>query len=188
MTEPTPADAAPTTPVPPVPPVWSPNTTEATAPLPPLPPYAAAPAYQPPTYQAPTYQPPAYPTTPPAYAPYGTSQPYPGAPAPAPGYAPAGYGQGYGYAAPRPTNGLSVASLVLSILGFIWVLPFVGSLAGAIMGHVSLNQIKRTGAGGRGLALAGVIVGWAGVAITGLIVLFFIIAFASFGFSDGYYA
>lgn len=179
MTDPTPADAAPTSPVPPLPPVWSPNATEATAPLPP---YATAPAQQPPTYQ-----PPAYPTTPPGYAPYG-GQGYPGAQAPAPAYAPPGYGQGYGYAAPRPTNGLAVASLVLSILGFILVLPFVGSLAGAIMGHVSLNQIKVSGAGGRGLALAGIIVGWAGVAIAAVIALFFILAFASFGFSGGYYA
>jgi hypothetical protein len=33
------------------------------------------------------------------------------------------------------------------------------------MGHISLNQIKRSGEGGRGMALAGIIVGWAGLAL-----------------------
>ena len=90
----------------------------------------------------------------------------------------------YGYGAHAPaqkTNGLSIASLIASILGIIGVLPFVGSLAGAIMGHISLGQIKRTGEGGRGMALAGVIIGWAGVALLllGVLFLFFVVAVSS---------
>jgi hypothetical protein len=42
---------------------------------------------------------------------------------------------------------------VLSILGCT-------ALVGAILGHVALGQIKRTGQGGRGLAVAGVAIGW----------------------------
>ena len=60
------------------------------------------------------------------------------------------------YAQPAPagqTNGLAIASLVLSILGCT-------ALVGAILGHVALGQIKRTGQGGRGLAVAGVAIGW----------------------------
>jgi hypothetical protein len=58
--------------------------------------------------------------------------------------------------------------------GFVWILPLIGSVGGAIMGHISLNQIKRTGEGGRGMALAGVIVGWVGTAISLLIIGFFV--------------
>lgn len=147
----------------------------------------AAPAYdtftssaasdQPPA--APPYTPPAYPGSPyaggspygvPTAPPYGASYPVQTTPG-APPVAPYAYG---GYVA-RKTNGLAIASLILSIVGFIWILPFVGSLAGAIMGHVSLGQIKRTGDGGRGMALAGIIVGWAGVALIVLGVLFVLI-------------
>ena len=64
---------------------------------------------------------------------------------------------------------VAIVSMIAAIVGFIWVLPFVGSLAGAIMGHLSLGQIKRTGEGGRGMALTGVILGWIGVAIAVLI-------------------
>jgi len=114
------------------------------------PPYAAPqPTYQPPA--APGYQPPAYPT-----------QQYPGA-------APYGVQPGYGaYAPAQKTNGLAIAAMIVAILGFVWALPFIGSLAGAIMGHIALGQIKRTGERGRGMALAGVVVGWIGL---GLIVL-----------------
>lgn len=128
-------------------------------------PPAAPPAYVPPAYppgaQTPpyaapgAYQPPAYP---------GTANPY-------------AYG---GYAAAQKTNTLSIVSLIASIAGFIWILPFVGSLAGAIMGHIALNQIKQTGEKGRGMALAGVIVGWAGLALVviGVIIFFGLIAVA----------
>jgi len=56
------------------------------------------------------------------------------------------------------TNGLAIASLILSILGF--------SIVGAILGHVALSQIKRTNEAGSGLAIAGIILGW-GVLLQG---------------------
>ena len=34
-----------------------------------------------------------------------------------------------------------------------------------IFGHVALNQIKRTGQGGRGLAIAGIVLGYIGIAL-----------------------
>ena len=144
----------------------------------------APPVYTPPAYEAPTY-PASYGATPPqpaapqqpTAAPYGApaqSAPYGGYPVQTtPGAAPV-YGYGGGYASARRTNGLSIASLVLSIVGLLWILPFVGSVAGAIMGHISLNQIKRTGDNGRGMALAGIIVGWAGVGLFVIGMLFFI--------------
>ena len=80
-----------------------------------------------------------------------------------------------------------MASLILSIVGFLWLLPLIGSLAGAIMGHIALGQIKRTGESGRGMALAGVIIGWAGVALVVLgVVLLFVIIAASAASSSQY--
>ena len=61
------------------------------------------------------------------------------------------------YAPSRPTNPLAIISLVASCVGLIFPLGYV---AGIIMGHIALHQIKQTGEQGRGLALAGVIVGY----------------------------
>jgi peptidyl-prolyl cis-trans isomerase B (cyclophilin B) len=82
------------------------------------------------------------------------------------GYAapPSGYQQGYPqqYAAPMPTgtNGLAIASLILA---------FVFAPAAIILGHMALSQIKKTGQEGRGLALAGTILGYV---FTGFFVLY----------------
>ena len=46
-------------------------------------------------------------------------------------------------------------SLVLSIL---WI-----SIPGVICGHIAINQIKKTGENGRGLAIAGLVVGYLGI-------------------------
>lgn len=63
----------------------------------------------------------------------------------------------------KRTNVLAIVGLILAIF-----FPIVG----AIVGHVALSQIKKTGEEGRGLALAAVIVGWTltGLAIIGVIV------------------
>ncbi|OBB76038.1 MULTISPECIES: DUF4190 domain-containing protein [Mycobacterium] len=54
------------------------------------------------------------------------------------------------------TNGLAIGSLVASAIG---VLCGVGSLIGIVLGIVALNQVKNSGEGGRGLAIAGIAVG-----------------------------
>jgi Domain of unknown function (DUF4190) len=53
-------------------------------------------------------------------------------------------------------NWMAVASLVCSLFGWLCV---VGPLFGLIFGFVALNQIKQTGQRGRGMALAGIIIG-----------------------------
>lgn len=70
------------------------------------------------------------------------------------------------YTAP-PANGLAIASLVAGIV------MCIGSIPAVIMGHMALNRINRSGGtqGGRGLAIAGVILGWAGTAFLLLIVI-----------------
>jgi hypothetical protein len=42
-------------------------------------------------------------------------------------------------------------------------------LIGVILGHLALQQIKRTGQEGRGLAIAGLVIGYAAIALTLLI-------------------
>ena len=54
-------------------------------------------------------------------------------------------------------NTLAVVSIATALTGF-------GAVAGVITGHVALNQLKTDGKSGRGLAIAGVVVGYAGIA------------------------
>ena len=52
-------------------------------------------------------------------------------------------------------DGLAIASLVLGILWLFWL----GSLVGLILGVVALKQIKSRNQRGRGIAIAGVVLG-----------------------------
>jgi hypothetical protein len=72
-----------------------------------------------------------------------------------------------------PTNGLAIASLILSISAFV-ALPLIGSIAGVICGHMARAQLRRAqyAQEGNGLALAGLIVGWVGIAFYALLLLF----------------
>ncbi len=78
---------------------------------------------------------------------------YPESPYAAGGYPqPGGYPPPGGYPAPQRkpgTNGFAIASLIFGIIG--------GALLGFIFGFIALSQTKRTGQGGRGLAIAGLI-------------------------------
>ena len=102
---------------------------------------------------------PAYQQAPPAYQQAPTS--YQQAP-PAPQY-----GQNYGQPTQQPGkyNVLAIVSLVSA---------FFISLVAVITGHIALSQIKRTGEQGRGLAIAGLVLGYLGIvaSIIGLILFF----------------
>jgi Domain of unknown function (DUF4190) len=71
-----------------------------------------------------------------------------------------------GYGQPPPvgqaTNGLSIASLVL---GIVWVLG-IGSILAVIFGFVARKQIRQSGGrqGGGGMAIAGIVLGFVGIA------------------------
>lgn len=103
----------------------------------------------------------------------------PPAPATAPPAAPAqptypAYGQpAQGYYAP-PTNTLAIIALVLGI-----IIP----IGGIICGHIALGQIKRTGEGGRGLAMAGLIIGYGLTALTIIFVIIYV-AFIAWAISS----
>lgn len=136
-------------------------------------------AYTPPApaYGEQSYAPPA----PPAYGQPPAAYGAPGQPAPV--YAeqpPAGYPQapsGYGQAPANPrTNILAILTLIA---------PFVSlGLASLIMGPIALGQIKRTGEQGRGLAIAGIIIGAIAVVVTIIAIIFWIVVFASMPASE----
>jgi len=58
---------------------------------------------------------------------------------------------------PTKLNTLAVVSLATAVTGF-------GAAAGVITGHIALAQLRRSGEKGRGLALAGLITGYVGIA------------------------
>ncbi|MCU1395381.1 MAG: hypothetical protein JWM34_3809 [Ilumatobacteraceae bacterium] len=115
----------------------------------------------PPGNNPPPYQPSGFPGQPQGFP--NQPQGFPGQPAPY-GYQPYGAPP----AGPEKNNGLSIASLVLSLVNVIpcfWFLPIPAVLA-VIFGFVGRSQInKRPGTKGRGLALAGIIVGLVFVAL-----------------------
>lgn len=102
--------------------------------------------------------------------------PYPPAPYGQPPYPPPG---AYPYAPYRSTNGMAVASLVLGILWIYWI----GSVLALIFGYVARQQIRERGEGGDGMAVAGIVLGWIGVGLLVLFVVFFGLAGMSSGFN-----
>lgn len=94
------------------------------------------------------------PTPPTAYG-----SPAAGYGAPQYGSPPPGYG-GYPPAQPSSTDGLAVTSLITSL---VW-LGGIGSIAAVITGHLSRSKAKREGRSPSGLALAGLIIGYLGIA------------------------
>ncbi|PTT16455.1 DUF4190 domain-containing protein [Microbacterium sp. HMWF026] len=75
---------------------------------------------------------------------------------------------------PARTNTLAIVSLIASIVG-VFVLPVIGQIVGIVTGHMSLSQIKARAEKGRGLAVAGLIVGYVTLALGVLLLVFFII-------------
>jgi hypothetical protein len=70
------------------------------------------------------------------------------------------------------TSGMAIAALVCGVGSFLCVVTCIPAI---ILGHLSLSEIKRTpGLRGRGMALAGLIIGYAYVALFGVV---FIISF-----------
>jgi len=62
----------------------------------------------------------------------------------------------------RPTNTLAIIALIAA---------FVFPIAGIVVGHLALSQIKKTGEAGHGLALWGTILGYVFTALYILIII-----------------
>lgn len=75
------------------------------------------------------------------------------------GQAPAGASQWQGWIPPAlpsaATSGMAVAGFVLGLLGFF----VISAILGIVFGSVAVSQIRRTHQQGRGLAIAGIVLG-----------------------------
>lgn len=80
--------------------------------------------------------------------------------------------------APRQTSNYAVIALVAGILGWT-LLPLLGSLDGIIFGHMARGEIRRSNGqlDGDGLAITGLVLGWASVALWVIAILTFILFF-----------
>lgn len=198
----TPRPAAP--PAPPAPPSSWPGTSGPDQPTAPFPPTHAT---QPTVPYPPQTQPQGAPIV---EAAHRQSQAYPGA---APAYSPPPASPGYGLApaaaqstyntapaqpasalyngqyapAPRPTSGLALTSLICGIAGvaLFWLfVPMLASIVAVITGHLALRQVNTNAAlGGRGMAIAGLIMGYIMVAFllfSTAVTLFSVLFFGAF--------
>jgi len=84
-----------------------------------------------------------------------------------------------GYAPPPKTNPLATISLIAGVVQFV-CFYFIGAIVAIVTGHIARSQIRRSNGtqGGAGMALAGIILGYVGLALSVLaaigIAVFFI--------------
>lgn len=141
-----------------------------TPPPDPFPPNQPGPFGQPgqPGHPGPSAPPPGY-GPPPGFGQQGFGQQGFGQQQPPPGYQAFG-GQGL-QPAPQGNNGLSIASMVLSLVNIIpcfWFFPITAVL-GVIFGFVARGQMRNNpGQRGRGMAIAGIVVGLVFIAIAAI--------------------
>ena len=110
----------------------------------------------------------------PGQQPYADPQSAP--PASPVGYPAGGY-SGYGYGTPGPaappTNGLAIAAMICSLVGFA---TCITAPVGAVLGHVARKQIRERGEAGDGMALTGIIVGWILTVLFIALIIFYVVA------------
>ncbi len=77
--------------------------------------------------------------------------------------------------AAQRTSGYAIASLILGIAGF-FVFPVVPSILAIVFGRKAREEIERDPTlGGDGLATGGIVLGWVGLALIGIGVLFILL-------------
>jgi hypothetical protein len=133
-------------------------------------PYAPPPQQQ---YSAPPAYPYSGPPAPPAYQPPGPAA-YPVSP----------YGAAYQppimMAPVRPASGVSVWSLVMGLVGFFagWCLLGIPCIIAIVLGHAGLSDTRDGVKSGRGMAVAGLALGY--VTIAPAVILFFWVVVGGF--------
>ena len=132
-----------------------------------------APPYGQPQDQQPYAAPSAYgqPASPYGQQPYGQSEPY-GQQSQAYGQPASPYGQPNYYGMPAEPKGLSIASMCCGIavyLGFGFIL--LPQIAAVVLGHMALKKEPS----GRGMAIAGLVMGYLGILLTVVFGALFII-------------
>jgi Domain of unknown function (DUF4190)/Domain of unknown function (DUF1707) len=78
---------------------------------------------------------------------------------------------------PRPvsnaTNGMAIASFVCGLLQMFFGLTTIPAV---VLGHVARKQIRRTGERGDGFAVAGLALGWLGIALFALFAVLVVVS------------
>lgn len=75
-----------------------------------------------------------------------------------------------------PTSGVAIGSLVCGILSLVACGP-LSAIPGAVCGHMALSQIRLANGqiGGRGMAIAGLVMSYIALALTLLLVFFYLV-------------
>ena len=81
------------------------------------------------------------------------------------------------------TNGFAVASMVL---GIVWAMG-LGSILALVFGYIGKKQIDQSGETqtGRGMAIAGIVLGWVGVGLILLMIASVVLGWMSMPMMDG---
>lgn len=74
----------------------------------------------------------------------------------------------------KQTEGLAIASLVLGVASFL-IIPVIPAILAIVFGRRARHLIRESGKEGRGMALAGEIVGWVHIGLVVLVVLFIVL-------------
>jgi hypothetical protein len=82
--------------------------------------------------------------------------------------------------AAQRTSGYAIASLILGIAGF-FVFPIVPSLLAVVFGQKAREELRRDPTlGGDGLATGGIVLGWVGLALTAIGLIFVLLLWSAF--------
>ena len=84
--------------------------------------------------------------------------------------------QSNGNIAPQLPQGMAVASLVAGILS-VTMCGLFAAIPAVICGHIGIKQADRGEATGRGMAMAGMIMGYVSLVLTVLVIAFYIFFF-----------
>lgn len=78
-----------------------------------------------------------------------------------------------------PTSTTAVISLIAGILGLTFI-PFLGSILALVLGYMSKKEIEQSAGSlsGTGLATAGIVMGWIGVALGCCLAVFILLIVA----------
>lgn len=83
----------------------------------------------------------------------------------------------------QQTNGMAIAALICGVLQiFFW---FLAGVPAVVLGHMARKQIRQTGQAGDGMALAGLILGYLGLALTALFILLIVVGLIATYHSHG---
>ncbi len=78
---------------------------------------------------------------------------------------------------PSPASGAAIASLVLGILAYTSCCGcFILAVPAVIFGHLAIRSIRKGERSGKGLALAGLILGYISIALTVLLAIYAILS------------